>query len=95
MTNKILLDTSEFEVAPNCCGISTSEDGETQIFWALFDVSKCQEMIEQCEDGYELGGWLTGWDSYNGGPGRKFAREAYAKVTRSRVLVTQDAGWDI
>lgn len=72
--------------------------------WAVFDRKEVEEWAKfeghviYNDDGTpkgELGGWLTGWHRSWSGAGRGFCNDAYARVSRTRILVKQGCGLDI
>lgn len=83
-------------------GVSHSEDGETATRWMLvsredFDAYMERQGYDTCDprDMARAAEDITGWNHDYGGPGRWFWGGTYARLTRTRVLITSRGGYDI
>lgn len=89
------------EVTPIACGYR--HDGDTSATaWALYNRADVERWAGESVEAMILGCGasdaafeLTGWEGHYSGPGRSFADDAWLRVVRGHVLVTQRRGLDV
>jgi len=90
---------------PSIIGMKSYSDDSVCYVWAVYNKSDCPVLVREHEQAmacnedtqspFDLAYALTGWRTEYNGPGRSFANEPTARVSRNRILVTQRRGIDI